>query len=104
MRAIKVSKTFLPCIKHLVKSNLLPGEYQFYTEDCGSVGLVPTGKKTRLPTYDIPNFNEMEKNRAVLHDDLRDIEFKVANIANYFGNQEKLVEHIKEVNKYQYIT
>ena len=101
-----MSKTFLPCIKPSVKSNLLPGEYQFYTEDCGSVGLVPTGKKTRLPTNDIPNFNEMERNRAVLNDNLRDLEFRVANIANYFGkkNQEKLVEHIKEVNKYQYIT
>ena len=70
------------------------------------MGLVPTGKKTRLPTNDIPNFNEMERNRAVLNDNLRDLEFRVANIANYFGkkNQEKLVEHIKEVNKYQYIT
>ena len=85
----------------------LTAEYQFYTEDCGSVGLVPTGKKTRLPTNDIPNFNEMERNRAVLNDNLRDLEFRVANIANYFGtrkNQEKLVDHIKEVNKYQYIT
>ena len=63
------------------------------------MGLVPTGKKTRLPTNDIPNFNEMEKNRAVLNDDLRDIEFKVANIANYFGRQEQLAEHINEVNQ-----
>ena len=68
------------------------------------MGLVPTGKKTRLPTNDIPNFNETERNRAMLTEDLKELEFKVANIANYFGNQEKLVEHIKEVNKYQYIT
>ena len=61
------------------------------------MGLVPTGKKTRFPTNDIPNFNEMEMNRAVLSDDLRDMEFKVANIANYFGNQEKLIEHINVV-------
>ena len=53
----------------------------------------------RLPTNDIPNFNKMERNRAVLNDDLRDLEFKVANIANYFGNQEKLIEHIIEVNQ-----
>ena len=65
------------------------------------MGLVPTGKKTRLPTNDIPNFNEMERNRAVLNDDLKDIEFKVANIANYFGNQgaRKLAEHINEVTQ-----
>ena len=68
------------------------------------MGLVPTGKKNSLPTKNIPNFNKMERNRAVLNDDLRDLEFKVANIANYFENQEKLVEHIKKVNKYQYIT
>ena len=62
------------------------------------MGLVPTGKKTRFPTNDIPNFNEMEMNRAVLSDDLRDMEFKVANIANYFGNQRQLAEHINEVS------
>ena len=65
------------------------------------MGLVPTGRKMTLPTKDIPNFNEMDRdrNRAVLNDDLRDLEFKVANIANYFGNQEKLIEHIIEVNQ-----
>ena len=63
------------------------------------MGLVPTGKKTRLPTNDIPNFNKMERNRAVLNDNLRDLEFRVANIANYFGKQEKLIEHIIEVNQ-----
>ena len=62
------------------------------------MGLVPTGKKTRLPTNDIPNFNEMEKSRVVLHEDLSDLEFKVANIANYFGNQRQLAEHINEVS------
>ena len=62
------------------------------------MGLVPTGKKTRLPTNDIPNFNEKEKSRVVLHEDLSDLEFKVANIANYFGNQRQLAEHINEVS------
>ena len=61
------------------------------------MGLVPTGRKMTLPTNDIPNFNEMDRNRAALNDDLRDLEFKVANIANYFGNQEKLIEHINVV-------
>ena len=67
-------------------------------EDCASVGLVPTGKKTRLPTNDIPNFNEMGKSRVVLHEDLTDLEYKVANIANYFENQGQLAEHISEVS------
>ena len=63
------------------------------------MGLVPSGRKTRLPTNDIPNFNEMDRNRAALNDDLRDLEFKVADTSNYFGKQEKLIEHIIEVNQ-----
>ena len=59
---------------------------------------MPTGKKTRLPTNDIPNFNEMEQSKVVLHEDLTDLEYKVANIANYFGNQGQLAEHINEVS------
>ena len=40
----------------------------------------------------------MGKSRVVLHEDLTDLEYKVANIANYFGNQGQLAEHINEVS------
>ena len=55
-------------------------------------------KKTRLPTRDVPNFNEKDPSRNKLSDELNELEFKVANIANYFQNEEKLVEHLNEVN------
>ena len=70
-----------------------------YTEDCASVGLLPSREKQRLPTKDIPNFNEEERSRIKLSDELSDLEFKVANIANYFQNKDTLVEHLNEVNK-----
>ena len=40
----------------------------------------------------------MEQSKVVLHEDLTDLEYKVANIANYFGNQGQLAEHINEVS------
>ena len=53
-----------------------------------------------MMTEDLPNFNEMEQNRAFLQDEiLRELVFKVANIVLYYGNQDKLIEHIKEVKK-----
>ena len=55
-------------------------------------------KKTRLPTRDVPNFNEKDLCRNQLSDELSELEYKVANIANYFQNEEKLVEHLNEVN------
>ena len=55
-------------------------------------------KKTRLPTKDIRNFNEKEPNSSQLSDELSELEYKVANIANYFQNEEKLVEHLNEVS------
>ena len=55
-------------------------------------------KKTRLPTRDVPNFNEKGASRIQLSDELSELEFKVANIANYFQNEEKLVEHLNKVN------
>ena len=61
--------------------------------------MVPSRQRTRLPTNDY-NFNEKKRNRRFLHDDdiLNDLEYKVVNIANYFGNGDRLVGHIKEVN------
>ena len=55
-------------------------------------------KKTKFPTKDIPNFNEKDPSRNQLSDELSELEFKVANIANYFQNEKKLVEHLNEVN------
>ena len=55
-------------------------------------------KKTKFPTKDIPNFNEKNPSRIQLSDELSELEYKVANIANYFQNEEKLVEHLNEVN------
>ena len=79
--------------------NFCPAGYEFYTDDCASVGLVPLQENWEMMTEDLPNFNEMEQNRAFLQDEiLRELEFKVANIALYYGNQDKLIEHIKEVN------
>ena len=60
---------------------------------------MPSREKPNLPTKDIPNFNEEERSRIKLSDELSDLEFKIANIANYFQNEEKLVEHLNEVNK-----
>ena len=56
--------------------------------------------KTRFPTKAIPNFNEKDPSRNQLSDELSELEYKVANIANYFQNEEKLVEHLNEVNLY----
>ena len=58
----------------------------------------PSRKKTKFPTNDIPNFNEKEPSSSQLSDELSELEFKVSNIANYFQNEETLVEHINEVN------
>ena len=57
-------------------------------------------KKTKLPTKDIRNFNEKISSKIQLSDELSELEYKVANIANYFQNEEKLVEHLNEVNLY----
>ena len=54
-------------------------------------------KKTRFPTNDITNFNEKVPSTSQLSDELSELEYKVANIANYFQNEEKLVEHLNEV-------
>ena len=55
-------------------------------------------KKTKFPTKDIPNFNEKISSKIQLSDELSELEYKVANIANYFQNEETLVEHLNEVN------
>ena len=59
---------------------------------------MPSSEKFKFPTNDIPNFNDNFWSRIQLSDELRDLEFKVANITNYFQNEEKLVDHITEVN------
>ena len=76
----------------------ISAEYEFYTKDCIRFGLEPSRKKTKFPTKDISNFNEKEPSSSQLSDELSGLEFKVANIANYFKNEEKLVEHLNEVN------
>ena len=58
----------------------------------------PSRRKTRFPTNDIPNFNKKEPSSSQLSDELSELEYKVANIANYFQNEEKLVEHLNEVS------
>ena len=67
--------------------------YEFYSQDCISFGLMP-----RFPTKDIPNFNEKEPSTSSNQLSLSGLKFKVANIANYFKNEGKLVEHLNEVN------
>ena len=62
------------------------------------MGLVPSGVKYIFPTNDIPNFNDKARSRIQLSDELSELEFKVANITNYFQNEEKLVDQITEVN------
>ena len=76
----------------------ISAEYEFYTKDCIRFGLEPSSRKTRFPTNDIPNFNKKEPSSSQLSDELSELEFKVSNIANYFQNEGKLVEHINEVN------
>ena len=73
-------------------------DYEFYSNDCIRFGLKPSREKTRFPTKDIPNFNEKDSSRIQLSDELSELEYKVANIANYFQNEERLVEHLNEVN------
>ena len=58
---------------------------------------MPSRMKNRFPANDIPDFNDKDRSRIQLSDELSDLEFKVANIANYFQNEEKLVGHITEV-------
>ena len=73
--------------------------YNFYQSDCASVGFIPFEEKRNLPTNDLRNFNERNQKLGFQHDKiLGELEFKVANIALYYGNQDRLVEHIKEVN------
>ena len=58
-----------------------------------------------LPTNDLRNFNKKKQKSGFLQDEiLGELEFKVANIALYYKNQDKLVEHIKEVNLRKIIT
>ena len=78
----------------------MSADYEFYTKDCIRFGLEPSRKKTKFPTNDIPNFNKKEPSSSQLSDELSELEYKVANIANYFQNEEKLVEHLNEVNLY----
>ena len=62
------------------------------------MGLVPFSEKFRFPTNDIPDLNDQDRSRIQLSDALSELEFKVANITNYFQNEEKLVDQITEVN------
>ena len=72
--------------------------YDFYKRDCVSVRLEPLEEKMNLPTNDLRNFNKKKQKSGFLQDEiLGELEFKVANIALYYGNQDKLIEHIKEV-------
>ena len=64
------------------------------------MGFIPFEEKRNLPTNDLRNFNERNQKLGFQHDKiLGELEFKVANIALYYGNQDRLVEHIKEVKK-----
>ena len=82
----------------MIVGTLISAGYKFYSQDCARFGLEPSREKTRFPTKDIPNFNEKDPSNNQLSDELSELEFKVANIANYFQNEEKLVEHLNEVN------
>ena len=81
----------------MIVGTLISAGYKFYSQDCARLGLEPSREKTRFPTKEIPNFNEKEPSSSQLSDELSELEFKVANIANYFKNEEKLVEHLNEV-------
>ena len=58
----------------------------------------PSNKKNNFPIKDIPNFNDKTRSRIQLSDGLRDLEFKVANITNYFQNEKNFVEHLTKVS------
>ena len=78
-----------------------PAHYKFYTEDCESVGVRPekdwADYHRPLHPLNIPNFNLQKKNRGFLHDEqLKRITFKVANVTDYFQNEETLVDHINK--------
>ena len=68
--------------------------YEFYTEDCLSVG-VPASRDWRrddrpLDPRNIPNFNK--ENRGFLREEhLEKLKFRVANITDYCDNEETLV-------------
>ena len=82
----------------MIVGTLISAEYKFCSQDCARFGLEPSREKTRFPTKEIPNFNEKDSSSSQLNDELSELEFKVANIANYFQNEEKLVEHLNEVS------
>ena len=69
------------------------------------MGLKPLPEKKNLPfssKQSIPNFNKGGSNSGYLKEgSLKHLTFRVADIANYYENQEKLVEHIREVNQIQ---
>ena len=61
----------------------------------------PLPEKKNLPFSSeqiIPDFNKEGSNRGYLKEgSLKHLTFRVADIANYYENQDKLVEHIREV-------
>ena len=47
----------------------------------------------------IPNFNEQTQNRGFLREErLEKLKFIVANITDYYENEETLVDHIRKVS------
>ena len=93
-------KKYSKCnILYNVYTTPAPAEYTFYNEDCLSVGVSPSkdwGDNYRpLDPLNIPNFNK--QNRGFLHDErLQKLSFRVANITDYFQNEETLVDHINQ--------
>ena len=50
-----------------------------------------------LDSSDIPNFNEEALSSGSLSDELlQNLRFRVANIVNYNGNEDTLLEHINQ--------
>ena len=76
----------------------VPAAYNFYRADCINVGVLPKPKaKTRpMPPDRIPNFNKAKNYGHLREERLKNLKFRVVDVANYLQREDTLVEHIKE--------
>ena len=93
-------------------------DHRFYNEDCKQVGVVPGPRRIRLPiqAWDWERIPVITKPAEVMEspppgsfyadEELKKMDIRVANMAYYFGHEQKLLDDIAEVlhfNKMQKI-
>ena len=74
-------------------------DHRFYAEDCLSVG-VHAGSWDGLPPINQPAVKIEPPPPGSFYDDedLKEMDFRVANMSYYYGHENKLIDDINEVN------